>query len=34
MSHFTVLVVPPKEGLEEFKEANEHTGEDEWRNAE
>ncbi len=33
MSHFTVLVVLPKEGLEKFEEANEHTGEDEYRNA-
>ena len=33
MSHFTVLVVLPKEGLEKFEGANEHTGEDKWRNA-
>ena len=33
MSHFTVLVVLPKEGLEKFEEANEHTGKDEYRNA-
>ena len=33
MSHFTVLVVLPKEGLEPYEGANEHTGEDEHRNA-
>ena len=33
MSHFTVLVVLPKEGLEPYEGANEHTGEDEYRNA-
>ena len=33
MSHFTVLVVLPKEGLEQFEESNYHSGDDEWRNA-
>ena len=33
MSHFTVLVVLPKEGLEKFEDSNEHSGDDEWRNA-
>ena len=33
MSHFNVLVVLPKEGLEKFEEANENTGDDEYRNA-
>lgn len=33
MSHFNVLVVLPKEGLEKFEDANEHTGDDEWHNA-
>ena len=33
MSHFTVLVVLPKEGLERYEGANENTGEDEYRNA-
>jgi len=33
MSHFTVLVVLPKEGLEQFEDSNEHSGDDEWRNA-
>ena len=33
MSHFTVLVVLPKEGLHKFEGANEHTGKDEYRNA-
>ena len=33
MSHFTVLVVLPKEGLERYENANENTGEDEYRNA-
>ena len=33
MSHFTVLVVLPKEGLEQFEGANEHTGDKEYKNA-
>jgi len=33
MSHFTVTVVLPKEGLEKFEDSNEHSGDDEWRNA-
>ena len=33
MSHFTVTVVLPKEGLEKFEDANENTGDDEWHNA-
>lgn len=33
MSHFAVLVVLPKEGLEQFEDANEHKGDDEWHNA-
>ena len=33
MSHFTVLVVLPKERLEKFEDSNEHSGDDEWRNA-
>ena len=33
MSHFTVLAILPKEGLEKYENSNEHTGEDEWQNA-
>jgi len=33
MSHFTVTVVLPKEGLTKFEDANENTGDDEWHNA-
>jgi len=33
MSHFTVTVVLPKKGLEQFEDSNEHEGDDEWRNA-
>ena len=32
MSHFTVLVVLPKEGIQRYEGANEHTGEDEYKN--
>ena len=33
MSHFTVLAILPKEGLEKYENSNEHTGKDEWQNA-
>ena len=33
MSHFTVLVVLPKEGLQKYENETIHEGEDEWRNA-
>jgi len=33
MSHFTVLVVLPKKGIEKFEEANKNEGDDEWHNA-
>ena len=32
MSHFTVMAILPKEGLEKYENSNEHTG-DEWQNA-
>ena len=33
MSHFTVLVVLPKEGLQKYENETIHEGDDEWRNA-
>jgi hypothetical protein len=33
MSHFTVLVVLPKEGIQRYENETIHEGEDEWRNA-
>ena len=33
MSHFTVLVVLPKEGLQRYENETIHEGDDEWRNA-
>ena len=33
MSHFTVLVVLPKEGIQKYENETTHEGEDEWRNA-
>ena len=33
MSHFTVLVVLPKEGIQRYENETTHEGEDEWRNA-
>ena len=33
MSHFAVLVVLPKEGLEKNEEANNRVGDDSWHNA-
>ena len=33
MSHFTVLVVLPKEGIQKYENETIHEGEDEWRNA-
>ena len=32
MSHFTVLVVLPKEGLQKNEDANEYTGDKEYKN--
>ena len=33
MSHFTCLVVLPKEGLQRYENEKEHSGKDEWQNA-